>query len=118
MRMMLLLTTGVCSVAYASFGAAQAAEKIDARPVGLCILVSKADLRVRKAEVIVSSGDLARDNKAKSEVIGMRTPTPVAWTRDFWASVWIGGDPGAAQSIGCAHLNKQLCNAVDCRVAP
>jgi hypothetical protein len=77
----------------------------------------------------VSSGDRAQDEMLRSDLIGTRTLVPVAWTRDYWESRWLGGPTEAkvAQrsqqlsglpNIDCSGYNEALCGEKSCRQAP
>ncbi|MFN3583257.1 hypothetical protein [Phenylobacterium sp.] len=112
-----LLTIGAAALAIAVPALAREPSRPQGRPVGLCVLISGADLRVSKAVIIASSGDRTRDEQVKSDVIGMRSPVPVAWTDDFWSRLWIGSQPKEAAGVDCDALNRDLCGAADCRMA-
>ncbi len=94
--------------------------------VGFCTKIANRDLRIREAAIVVSSGDPKQDEKMRREVIGMRTPGPVAWTSDFWASLRVGlpkhqhfplPDDSIAP-LDCSAFNMKLCGLSDCRQAP
>ena len=101
-------------------GGAEPAAKPEFRAGVFCVLVGKKDLKIHAAEIAVSSGDVAWDAKMRREVIGMRTPTPVASTSDFWEPVAFA-DPGARpvdlSRADCRKLNHRLCGQSTCRQA-
>ena len=102
----------------------------DRLKVGFCVKVGRRDLKITEAVIVAPSGSAAWDAQMKSEVIGMKVPTPVAWTSDFWE--WLGvGQPGEErppnarererarriQQIDCSAFNKRLCGLSNCRQA-
>lgn len=88
---------------------------------GLCLHVGK-DLVVKEARVVASSGDVTVDERRRLDTIGMKTPVPVAWTRDFWSPVSISepGTPtaGGQSVLDCSKFNLALCGQANCRQAP
>lgn len=87
----------------------------------LCLHIGK-DLVVKEARVVASSGDAAADEMRRSGAIGMKTPVPVAWTRDFWSPVSIGEPAtptaGDETALDCSKFNLALCGQTSCRQAP
>jgi hypothetical protein len=56
----------------------------------MCVLIAKADHKIKKAILIVSSGDPERDAKVLADAIGEEVPVPAGWGGDRWFRLWDG----------------------------
>lgn len=104
------------------------AERQAPTATGLCVHIRK-DLTLIDAKIATSSGESALDEERRISVLGMKTPVPVAWTRDFWAPLWVwpaddsdledaGPSRAKPPEVDCTALNLALCGEAECRQAP
>lgn len=112
------LAAGALSPSHAD--ASPATARAAPKAAVFCVLVGKEDLRIRRAEVAISSGDAAWDTRMGRDVVGMKAPAPTSMTSDTWEPAGFG-DPAALPvdptEADCSKLNERLCGQPSCRQA-